>query len=298
MHDDELETSVDLVRDLLGAQFPDWADLPLQAVVSTGTANAMFRLGDELVVRLPLRPGTEASVRKEHRWLPELASHLPVAVPVPVAVGTPAERYPMPWSILRWFDGADGTTGSFDDEQTAAELGAFVRKLHGIEAPVEEPDALPGSSPSDRGGPLAWRDRVVRQSAEAARHMTDVDAVLAVWDEALAAPAWDQPGRWIQGDIASGNLIYRDGRLAAVIDWPAMAVGDPSADLIVAWEMFGPGSRETFRSEMPLVDDAMWARGRGWAISTAVLCLPYYEHTNAFMVDQAHAKIANLIGDS
>lgn len=302
MHDDELATGEALARRLIDAQFPEWSALPLRLLTSTGTSNAMYRMGNDMVVRLPLRPGSEASLHKEMRWLPVLAPSLPLAIPVPIAIGEPTHEYSSAWAVVPWLDGIDGTAWPASDSPTAArDLACFVAALHGHSIADDAP--APSLSPSDRGGPLAPRDAVVRSSAKAARHLTDSDAVLEIWDEALDAPAWDMPGVWIHGDIAAGNVLFADDRLSAVIDWSPMAVGDPASDLVVAWEMFGPEAREVYRVELnelaPYgVDDAMWQRGRGWAISTAIMALPYYEGTNAFMVDQAHRKIAALITGS
>lgn len=301
MHDDEFPTSVNLVRGLLEARFPQWASLPITPVSSTGTSNAMFRLGEEMAVRLPLRPGSEPSLRKEMRWLPELAPALPLVVPTPVAIGDPTQNYSSAWAVVPWLPGEDGSeVAEADSAKTARDLARFLGALHGLPVAIDAPRSA--SSPSDRGAPLAARDEVVRHYAERARHLTDADVVLAIWDEALEAPTWDEPGVWIHGDIAAGNLLFIDGQLSAAIDWSPMAVGDPAADLIVAWEMFGSGSRSMFLEEVDAVapyavDEAMVARARGWTMSTAIMALPYYEHTNVFMVDQAQRKIAALLSD-
>lgn len=301
MHDDELPTGKDLARRLLDDQFPEWSTMPLRAVTSTGTSNAMYRLGADMAVRLPLRPGSEASLRKEMRWLPVLAPQLPLATPVPIAIGGPTTDYPSEWAIVPWLTGVDGTeSDAADTEGVARGLARFMAALHGVSVADDAPRSHEG--PSSRGGPLAPRDWIVRRSADAARHLTDADAVLDVWGDALAAAVWDKAGVWIHGDIAAGNLLFTEGQLSAAIDWSPMTVGDPAADLVVAWEMFGRRARDAFRSELddraPYdIDDAMWRRGRGWAISTAILALPYYEGTNAFMVDQAKRKIAALLAD-
>ncbi len=291
MHPDELTIDVSLVRRLLAEQQPDLADETIEHVDSTGTVNAMYRVGPDLVVRLPLSPSGSASVLREHRWLPFLAERLAVAVPVPVLAGKPTDYYPLPWSIFGWFDGVDGTAANFDPRRTAVELAAFIGSLAAIDpagGPVPRPAAY------DRGVPLIERDDYTRQAIDDARHLIDAGAVTAAWDRALAADPWTGPGVWLHGDIASGNLLFSDGVLTAVIDFGAMAIGDPACDLLVAWELFDADARQVFRSELT-VDDHAWERGAGWALSTAIVALPYYEHSNRFMADQARSKLAAIL---
>lgn len=291
MHHDEIDSDVDLVRRLLAAQQPRWVDLPIEPVASTGTDNTLYRLGDDMVVRLPLRPSSTMPVDKEHRWLPVLAPHLPLAIPVPLARGEPIDGYPWPWSVYPWFEGQDATKARFDRRQASWDLARFVAALHSI-------DATGGPAPSSagRGVPLAERDDDTRHAIIASRDLIDTDAVTAAWEQALWAPAWDRPPAWIHGDIAAGNLLIRNGRLSAVIDWGALGVGDPACDLIVAWELFDAESREVFRAELG-VDDATWARSRGWALSTAIIALPYYQDTNPFMAAQARHKLAVVLAE-
>lgn len=291
MHDDEIDHDVEIVRELLAAQQPQWADLPIAFVPSTGTDNALYRLGDDLVVRLPLRPGSTRQIDRVHRWLPVLAPHLPLRVPVPVATGAPTDRFPWSWSVCSWLPGEDATTADLDHDRAVRDLAAFIVALRNI-------DATGGPRPSaanfGRGVPLAQRDAETRRWTEKARGLVDTAAVTAAWDEALAAPPWDGPPVWLHGDIAAGNLLVQDGRLSAVIDWGAAGVGDPACDLIVAWELFDAPTRALLRAELA-IDDATWARGRGWALSTAIIALPYYQHTNAFMADQARRKLAAVL---
>lgn len=291
MHDDEFDTSVDLVRSLLAAQLPGWSDLPIRAVTSTGTSNAMYRLGEDMVVRLPLRPGSEKSLAKEHTWLPVLAPDLPVRIPVPLAAGAPTADYPMPWSVLAWVAGEDGIIADFDREAAALDLARFIKALQAIDttgAPT------PSAANLGRGVPLADRDRYTRESIAACAHVVDAPALEQVWEQSLQAPSWDRPAVWVHGDLASGNILFEHRRLSAVIDWSPCGIGDPAVDVMVAWEMFTGPSRRAFRAEVE-VDDATWERARGWALSTAVGVLPYYEDTNQFMVDQALHKISAVL---
>jgi aminoglycoside phosphotransferase (APT) family kinase protein len=293
MHHDPIDTDVDLVRRLLAAQQPQFAALPIEAYVSTGTDNALYRLGDDMVVRLPLRPSAVPSLAKEQRWLPVLAPTLPLRVPVPVAAGRPTAEHPWPWAVYPWLAGTDAATAPLDREGAVDDLARFIAALHAL-----DPAGGPRSSAAarDRGGPLAARDEHTRRAIDASARLVDARAVTAAWVDALQAPPWPGPPVWVHGDIASGNLLVRDRRPCAVIDWGALAVGDPACDLFVAWELFDAGQRDRFRTALA-VDDATWRRARGWALSTAILALPYYEATNAFMAAQARHKLASVLAD-
>ncbi|HEX9056562.1 MAG TPA: aminoglycoside phosphotransferase family protein [Ktedonobacterales bacterium] len=289
MHDDEVETDVALVRRLLAAQFPQWASLPLTPVSSAGTDNALYRLGDEMVVRLPRIHWAVGSVDKEHQWLPRLAPLLPLAIPVPLAKGTPGEGYPWHWSIYQWLDGENATTARIDDpSEMARELARFIAALRRIDAT--------GGPPSGRGVPLALRDAETRAAISALDGMLDTGAVTAAWEAALRAPAWDGPPLWLHGDLLAGNLLVQGGRLSAVLDWGGLGVGDPACDVMVAWSVFSAGTRDTFRAALA-VDDAMWARGRGWALSFGLIALPYYQHSNPVLAGIARRAIDEALAD-
>jgi len=234
MHDDEVDVDDAEVRRLLATQFPQLADLPLTRVEAWGTDHAIFRLGESLSVRLPKIGWATKQGEKEHRWLPELAPHLPIEVPVPLAMGEPAEGYPFRWYVSPWLDGANpGAGGSVDMRRLAVDLAAFVLALQALDTT----DA-PGPRVDQRGGQLAGADGYTRAQAELLRNEADVDALLAVWDAGLDAPPWDGPAVWVHGDLSDGNLLVRDGRLSGVIDWGGLIAGDPAVELMVAWNLF------------------------------------------------------------
>jgi len=264
MHADEVETDVPLVRRLLAVQFPQWSDLPIEPVRSDGTDNALYRLGDDMVARLPLIHWAVGQVEKDHRWLPTLAPHVPLAIPVPLARGMPGEGYPWPWSVRRWLPGENATLDRLaDPRQAARQLAEFITALQQI-------DPTGGPAPGDlgRGVPLARRDEYTRTAIASCGTLIDADAVTAAWEADLNAPAWDRPSVWVHGDLGAqgaGNLLAVEGRLSAVIDFGTLGVGDPACELIVAWSLFEGGARDAFRAALS-VDDATWARGRGWAL--------------------------------
>ncbi|WP_405844588.1 aminoglycoside phosphotransferase family protein [Streptomyces platensis] len=286
MHTDEPDIDVPLVRRLMAAQFPRWADLPVTAVDSAGTSNAMFRLGDDLVVRLPRIEGAAHDVAKEHRWLPWLAPSLPVAVPGPLGKGTPAEGYPWQWSVYRWLDGETPAVGRLAAPHAlAADLAEFVTALHRID-PADGP-------PSYRSESLAARDAATRAAVAELPGVVDTDAAIAAWETALQVPAWPGPAVWIHADLQPGNLLTARGRLAAVIDFGCLGLGDPAVDLIVAWYLLPADARGVFRTALG-TDDASWARGRGWALSIALSELRYYRDTHPVMAAIARQVIEEV----
>ena len=284
MHAGEQGIDVALVRRLIATQFPRWAHLDPTPVPSAGTDNALYRLGDEMVVRLPRIERVTAQIEKEQRWLPRLASALPLTIPEPIATGAPGEGFPWVWSVYRWLPGDNAMTSLTADKREAARvLAEFLRALRQID-PTGGPE--PGSHNSGRGVPLATRDGAVRQALEALR--TDLDArtlaaAAAEWQAAIDAPTWDRPGVWIHGDLHGGNMLVDGGRLSAIIDWGCLGVGDPACDVMVAWTYLDAPAREVFRAALD-VDDATWARSRGWALSMALIALPYYRDTNPGLV--------------
>jgi aminoglycoside phosphotransferase (APT) family kinase protein len=289
MHPDEIDISVDLVHCLIEAQAPDFADLPVRPVTPFGTVNAMFRLGDELAVRLPRVPWGKQDVEDELTWLPQLAAHLPVAVPLPVVTGRPSPEYPWTWSINRWLDGENPRAGALTaPELLAGDLAEFILALRRIE--------LPNGPSAYRGGPLEARDDQTRAAIGQLDGLVDTGAIRAVWDAALLGPSWDGPNVWLHADLMPGNLLVRDGRLSGVIDFPTAGVGDPATDLIVAWNLLPAEVRPGFRAALH-VDDATWLRGRAKALSIAVIALPYYLHINPLMADNARYTIGEVLAD-
>jgi len=280
VHDDELAIDESLVRCLLAEQFPEWADLPLTRVEPDGTVNVIYRLGADLSVRLPRRDGPETEADIEFEWLPFLAPRLPVEIPIPVARGRPGPGYPWYWSIHTWLDG-DAPTAPLDAGDTAALVAALQRI-----------DVAGGPEPAGgRGRPLETRDRVVREALE----RVDAPGALELWERAVRAPEWTGPPVWIHADLDRRNVLVRNGRLAAVLDWGGLGLGDPAVDVMVAWKLIARDDRERFRALLD-VDDATWLRAQGWAVSQALSALGYYTpETNPALFAEATRWLGEVL---
>lgn len=272
----EVDVTDDLVVALLTSQHPDLVGLDVRLVAS-GWDNVVYRLGDELSVRLPRRAAAAALIEHEQRWLPELAPRLPIPVPAPVRIGVAGSGYPWSWSITPWFDGVVAAdTELADPTREARRLGAFMSALH-VVAPSDAP-----ANPFRDGFVGDRRDRF----EEAVARVTSVLDGLAPsgarvaaerWDELVAAPPFTGSKTWVAGDVHTANIVVADGAIRAVIDFGDLCAGDPAVDLAVAWMLFTAADRTIFRqaaSQGPVpVDDAMWQRAEAWAWYFAVVYL-------------------------
>lgn len=262
-----------LARGLIDAQFPQWSHLPVRPVSDQGWDNTTFRLGEQMLVRLPTAAEYALAVAKEHRWLPQLAPRLPLPVPAPVAKGDPGPGYPHPWSVYTWLEGEQVDPRTLTDHTTfATDLAGFLHALQNIDP---EGGPAPRTHNWFRGGPLStWDDRM----AGALPNLPDrVDSARLeqIWRHTIQVP-WDGQPLWFHGDIAPGNLLLRQGRPRAVIDFGTCGVGDPAYDLAVAWTVLSGHSREIFRAVLD-VDPATWVRGRDWALWKTVVDYPGVE---------------------
>ncbi len=288
MHDGELDIDLELVGDLVATQFPRLAGLPIRPVQSTGTVNAIFRLGDDLYARLPRMETWAEDLRREWRWLPYLGPQLSLPVPVPVSLGRPDSSYPFFWAIYEWIDGRPYADDLVDDEHRAAvDLARFVIELRRIDTT---------GAPSAGRRPLRELDAITREMIASAHGVIDGDAASAAWDRALEAPAWTGTPVWIHTDLLRPNVLVRDGRICAVIDFGGAGIGDPAADLIAAWSVFGPTGRSAFRDALE-VDDGTWNRARGFALHQAALIIPYYRETNPGFVASAQRTVTEVLAD-
>jgi aminoglycoside phosphotransferase (APT) family kinase protein len=294
MHDNEVDIDVSLVTRLLTRQFPRWADLPIEPIQSAGTDNAIYRLGDEMCVRLPIMPNAASRVDKEHRWLPRLAPLLSLPISIPLAKGDPDEGYPFRWSVYQWIEGENAAIELIADlVQAARDLAEFIATLQRIDTTDGPP---PGSHNFFRGEPLVMRDSETRVAIKALHGLIDTGAATAVWEASVGSPVWSDSPVWIHGDLQPGNLLAQEGRLSAVIDFGGLGVGDPACDLQVAWNLLSVEARDVFRAELA-VDDATWVRGRGWALSCGLIALPYYQETNPVLAGISRRAIDEVLAD-
>lgn len=291
MHADEVETDVALVQRLLADQFPRWSGLAIEPVASYGTDHDIYRIGPQLAARLPRIAWATDQAVKEATWLPWLAPHLPLALPVQLARGRPGHRYPFEWSVYQWLPGDDANGSLTDLDQAAVDLAAFVTALR-----VVSTAGAPARAPHGRGGPLLEGDEQVHRSVAQLGDRVDASAVLRCWRQALEVPAWNGREVWVHGDLLPGNLLVVDGRLSAVIDFGGLNVGDPACDLQPAWNVFTGASRARFRAEL-VVDEASWLRGRGWTLLQAVVALPYCWDTNRGIVRQASHALREVLDE-
>jgi aminoglycoside phosphotransferase (APT) family kinase protein len=288
MHADELVIDEPLARRLLAEQFPEWAELPLARVEPDGTVNAIFRLGDELSLRLPRRLSDSEPGGTELEWLARLAPLLPFEIPVRVARGRPTCDYPKFWEIHTWVEGETVPVEDLDVIQAAEDLAAFVAALQAVD---------PTGAPPGRGIPLVERDRGMGHWWA---RFEGEPAAKEVWERALAAPPWAGPPVWHHGDLDARNWLVRDGRITGVVDWDGgcMGVGDPACDVMVAWKLRSGAARDAFRAALP-TDDATWERARGWVVSQAVAALAYYTpENNAPLYHEAEAWLELVLSES
>lgn len=291
LHTDEFTLDLGLVHRLLAEQMPQWSDLPVRPLTTTGTVNRLYRLGHDKVLRFPRTKDFASGPVRESRWMPVIAPVVPLIVPDHLALGTPTDAYPSHWSVLEWIEGESASRENLSTLDDAARaLGAFVRAMRRV--PI---DGAPNQGSYRAQG--LWRvDADFRRWV--AQQPDDIDrgSLLDVWARCLDAGAWTGRPSWLHSDLRGDNLIARGGELLAVIDWEGCSVGDPSADLLAAWWLFDGDSRETFRSASR-ARHPEWMRAKGWALLMAAAAIPYYERTNPAFVAQARAAIDEILAD-
>lgn len=305
MHTNEIPTSVDLVKQLLADQFPAYADRDVFPVPSAGTDNALFRLGDDLAVRMPRIGWATDSITREFRWMPVLAPQLSLPVPEPVVMGEPGRGYPCSWTICQWLPGTNPPVGATPNQTDfAVRLAGFLRSLQSVDT-TDAPH-------SSRGIAVSTRDEEVRKAVAELMEIQatgppddpavapilniDLGEVLAVWGQDMVAEDWDRPPVWIHADLSPLNVLCdTGGQLSAVIDFGTLGIGDPAVDAYGAWNLLDASSREVFREEIGF-DDQTWARGRAWALSIAILQLPYYYRTNPGLTAVSHQVLGQILG--
>lgn len=289
MHDDEIEIDIPLVQKLINNQFPQWRDLPITPVKILGTDNALFRLGDDLILRLPRIHWAIDNIEKEFAWLPKLAPFLSIPITLPLHLGQPIDDYPYKWGIYNWIEGDNPESGCVDcGKQFVEDVADFIRQMQKI--------TLPDSPPAARGMPLSERDEVTRKAISELDGVVDTKLATRIWERALEIPYWDKPPVWVHADLMPGNVLIKDGRLSGVIDFSCMGLADPACELIIAWNLFGADDRKHFR-ECLQVDDDMWMRGQAWALSQSLLILPYYKDTNPYLVGIANYTLSEIFSD-
>ena len=295
VHADQVDIDTSLVRELVAAQFPQWAALPLEPADSSGLVNAVYRLGTDLSVRLPFRPTITDEVRREQAKLAALAPLLPVAIPSVEAIGSPTDAFPGMWSVHRWLNGTNPNPNVLaDPRRLATDLAAFVDAFRRIDLRDRSP-AYPGERRTR--APMLSMDASTRKAIGELDGLIDTRAALLSWEESLAAP-YDGREVWVHSDLKPNNLLVSaEGRLAAVIDFETCGVGDPACDLFPVWYLLPADVRDGFRAALD-VDDATWLRGRGRVLSQALGYLRDYKDTKPTLANYARHAIGEVLAAS
>ncbi|OCA90379.1 acetyltransferase [Bacillus sp. FJAT-27225] len=279
--------NTDLVSKLINEQYPEWSDLNITPVKNGGNDNRTFHLGEYMSVRLPSAAGYAPQVEKEQKWLPILAEKLSLPIPIPIAKGNPNEEYPWSWSIYKWLEGEPLSYNIIDNlNDVAKDLAVFLKELQSIDS-SEGP--LAGEHNFYRGGSLFVYNEESHNAIENNKGDFNKDLLIKIWQLALDSE-WQQKPVWIHGDIAPGNLLVKDGKLFAVIDFGILGVGDPSCDAAMAWTFFDDESRKVFKNELNL-DEGTWNRARGWALWKALITYDAQKNTDKVKAKEAFKTI-------
>ncbi|RAP77415.1 aminoglycoside phosphotransferase family protein [Paenibacillus montanisoli] len=267
-----INITTELVRGLIDSQFPHWKHLEVKPVEKSGHDNRTYRLGSDMTVRLPSNEGYASAVEKETTWLPVFKPHLSLPIPTPLAKGQPTDEYPLPWSVNQWIEGETVTFANIRDmNEFAEDLAAFLKELQAIDASNGVPA---GVQNFHRGGNLAVYDLQTRSVIERISGY-DKNLLTEIWELSLATTYSAAP-LWIHGDVAVGNLLVKNGRLCGVIDFGTMGAGDPSSDLVIAWNFFDDSSRSVFLNSIDAGEDVI-DRARGWALWKALITYDWHE---------------------
>jgi aminoglycoside phosphotransferase (APT) family kinase protein len=281
-------------QSIIARQFPQWAELPVSAFESSGTDHLLFRLGDHMAARFPITENAARSVQGEWAGLRGL-SDLPLATPQILAEGNPDTEFPYYWSVVNWIEGQDASTATVSDwDQTACQLGAFVRALQNLKVTGVRKC---GRENAYRGSALAVLDSWTRTSIGSVSEMFDRYAMLAVWEAALAVPVWDKEPVWIHGDIHAANIVVRNGQVTGIIDFDLSALGDPACDLALAWSYLSADTREFF-FDAAEADRGTIRRGKGWALYIGAIALSYYRDRNPVLARMGIQAISSVLEDA
>lgn len=292
MHDNEFHIEEELVHNLLAQQCPQWAQLPLKPITSFATSHAIFKLGNEQVVRLPRIESAAASIYKEYLWVPKLASCLVTPISAPCFQGKPNENYPWPWLVSEWHEGYNPSFEEAEEyELLAQEVAHFLNQLHSIKLTGHEPIAR-------RGTHIAYLESSTRKAIQQLQDELELAPAVALWEKLLHIPPWPQAPIWVHGDLLPVNIIVHDNRLGAIIDFADTGLGDPALDLIIGWGLLGSSSRKVLRHSLEGLDASAWERSKAWALSIALIILPYYKNSNPGLVAIARRMINSVLKDS
>ncbi|WP_445479755.1 aminoglycoside phosphotransferase family protein [Lysinibacillus irui] len=287
-----ININVELVQNLIKEQFPEWSNLEIKPVKNSGHDNRTFHLGENMSVRLPSAEGYVPQVEKEHKWLPVLSKHLSLPISIPLAKGKPSKDYPYPWSIYKWLEGETVARENIVDlNQFAKDLGGFLVELQSIDA-SEGPSA--GIHNFYRGGDLAVYDEQSKNAIENNKKFFNEYLLKEIWELSLDSK-WVGEPVWLHGDVAPGNILVKDGKLYAIIDFGILGVGDPSCDAAMAWTFFDDNSRKVFKTALKM-DEGTWNRARGWALWKALITYDGNKNSNKIIADES-SKIIKIIID-
>ena len=293
MNSQKIDITDELVQKLIASQFPEWAHLPIKPVKRSGWDNRTFHLGKTMLVRLPSAQCYAAKVEKEQFWLPKLAPHLPLPIPTALAMGKPNEDYPFNWSVYAWIPGQQASKQTiFSIFTFAKDLAHFLKTLQKIDTTG---GPIAGAHNFYRGGNLAVYDEQTQQALTLLKNRTDITIFEKTWNKALRS-TWQNPPVWVHGDIAPGNLLVKDGKLCAVIDFGGLSIGDPACDYAIAWTFLSPQARDIFKEALQ-VDEATWARARGWALWKALIIYAELPGTDARQIKTSEKILQTIITD-
>ncbi|GIN72834.1 acetyltransferase [Bacillus sp. J14TS2] len=284
-----MEIKVELVKQLIREQFPQWKELHIKPVKNGGHDNRTFHLGETMTIRLPSGKDYEPQVKKEARWLPYLAKGLALPITEPVAIGKPTDQYPYVWSINKWLPGETVTQSNVKLTVFAEELAAFLKELQRIDA-SNGPTA--GVHNFYRGGELAVYDSETMAALKNLNKDVQLKKCQRIWQRSLASK-WEKEGVWVHGDVAAGNLLVQNGHLSGVIDFGILGVGDPACDFAMAWTFFDRTSRQVFKEQLD-IDEGTWNRAKGWALWKALIT---YNHEEKKIREHAQATIKEILAD-